>query len=226
MPQPIGEYRGCTILLYNGNRDPVLYGNSCTAGLRYTIDRVKQDIDAFKGDEPEPTGDYWAYHSTYRGIEIKVWMPGSKAYGAWVDNDWVARATLSALKTLIDASIESEPPAAKKPTTITIDVSPTSGTPPYDVMITVELTSNGAPVPYKSIRLYKNDVLKMSKSTLANGMATFTDTVTAVSSYYAYFAGDSEYEGCSTDGDGPPPGAALGGLGLLVLAALILRGGK
>jgi len=87
-----------------------LYGNSCTAGLRYTIDRVKEDIDAYRDVTPEPGEDYWAYHSTYRGIEISVWMPGSIAYGAWIEGDWIARAKLTALKTLIDESID-EPPA-------------------------------------------------------------------------------------------------------------------
>lgn len=53
---------------------------------------------------------YWEYDSTYRGIEITVWMPGSIAYGAWIEGKWVARAALSALKKLIDQSLE-EPPA-------------------------------------------------------------------------------------------------------------------
>lgn len=113
MPQQIGEYRGCTLLLWP-EYDPVHYTSSCTPWHRYTIDRVKEDINNYLGDpEPEdPTEDYWDYHSTYRGIEIMVWMPGSKAYGAWIGGNWTAAASVSTLKSKIDTFLgTTEPPA-------------------------------------------------------------------------------------------------------------------
>jgi len=113
---------------------------------------------------------------------------------------------------------------AKKPTTLTISVYPTSGTPPYDVTIEAYLTSEGIGVEGKTIKIYKNDSLRFSMFTDSSGRVEATDTVTMVTSYYATFTGDSIYEGCDT-GNGVG-GAGLGGLGLLVLLWLITQGGK
>jgi len=116
------------------------------------------------------------------------------------------------------------PEPTKKHTALSIGVWPTSGTPPYTVTIHAALVSLGEGVPGKLIRLYKNDMQIDSRVTDASGIATFTDTVTKEAEYYVYFAGDSVYEGCSTNG--VPPGAGLGGVAILVLLWLILQGGR
>lgn len=51
---------------------------------------------------------YWEYHSTYRGIEIEVWMPGEIAYGAELD-DWIVRIDILELQDLIDDYLYEEP---------------------------------------------------------------------------------------------------------------------
>ncbi len=82
----------------------------------------------------------------------------------------------------------------KKPITLALSVSPTSGAPPYDVWLTAVLRSNGVAVPYKTLSIYKNGSFLTSGNTDSGGKIERTDTVTAESSYYAQFAGDSEYE--------------------------------
>jgi len=100
-------YRGCTILKHRED----LYGSSCTAHLRFTIDRVKEDIDTYL----DGTGDeYWAYHSTYRGIEIKVWLPGSTHYNTYTDT-YFTSTSLSEVQSKIDEFLgDEEPPADGK----------------------------------------------------------------------------------------------------------------
>ncbi|MBA7619395.1 hypothetical protein ES703_26734 [subsurface metagenome] len=51
----------------------------------------------------------WEYHSTYRGIEIMVWMPGSTHYTAYFDGDWHMAAKRSTLKAKIDDYLGPEP---------------------------------------------------------------------------------------------------------------------
>ena len=83
----------------------------------------------------------------------------------------------------------------KKPVTMALDIYPTSGAPPYDAMITAVLRANGVALVGKYVSIYKNGSLFTSGNTDAGGKIERTDTVTAESSYYASFAGDSEYEG-------------------------------
>ena len=109
--QPIGTYRGCTLLLYP--RDRPLYGNSCTPYLRYTIDRVKQDIDNYLGDapptpEPPPPEPPETDHieETYRGVDI-WWKVSIDAYWAQVATGYTAvAATLTEMRASIDEILE------------------------------------------------------------------------------------------------------------------------
>ncbi len=87
----------------------------------------------------------------------------------------------------------------KKPTALALSVSPTSGAPPYDVWLTPVLRSNGVAVPYKTVSIYKNGSFLTSGNTDSGGKIERTDTVTAESSYYAQFAGDSEYEASKSE---------------------------
>lgn len=51
----------------------------------------------------------WEYHSTYRGIDIWVWMPDGTPYTAYFDGKWHIMALLSTLKTAIDDFMATEP---------------------------------------------------------------------------------------------------------------------
>ena len=246
---------------------------------RASLSALKSLIDDYL--EPEEPEQYWEYHSTYRGIEILAWMPGEIAYGAWIDDDWVVRAALSDLKALIDSiiapvitrvTIDAQASAeageafvvsgyvldqynvgmggvtvylydngslfattttfssgyylypysisiagvhelatradsieanrditiiGKTPTRLFIAAQPAEGIPPYAVMISVWL-ANEIWMSGKTVSLYKNNSLLASQTTDAGGWVVFTDTVTAESTYYASFAGDSEYEGSTS----------------------------
>lgn len=216
-------YRG--IAIYYEGQEQMYY---CTVDGKFrersTLSALKNVIDNIL-DEPEPEPepdpvDEWVYHSTYRGIRIEKMVEGSwVSYRAYLDGQWWSSTSLSTVHGYIDDYLEPEPEPEKKPTTLTINVYPTSGTPPYDVMITVELRSNGVALANKYVSIYKNDSLLTSGNTDSGGKLERSDTVTVASSYYAYWAGDSQYEGCDTR-----PGAGLGGLGLIILLALIFGG--
>ena len=45
---------------------------------------------------------YWEYDSTYRGIEILVWMPDGTPYTAYFDGRWHMAALLPTLQAAID----------------------------------------------------------------------------------------------------------------------------
>ncbi len=63
------------------------------------------------GEVPEPDPDqWWEPDSTYREIEIQRWMPGTIAYGAWIDDAWIVRVSLTELQGLIDVWLGPEPP--------------------------------------------------------------------------------------------------------------------
>jgi len=109
--------------------------------------------------------------------------------------------TPTALKEAIDDKL-GPVPEPKLPTTLGIDVYPREGTPPYDTWITGELRSEGVPVAFRSIRLFRNDVQVGSQSTDEEGMVKFFDVVRDDSEYYVYFPGDARYEGC-------PPGEMM-----------------
>ncbi len=113
------------------------------------------------------------------------------------------------------------------PTTLALDVFPTSGTPPYEVTLTATLTyNNNQPISGRVVTFYKNDsFLAYGQTMLPEGKTQeITDTVTEETSYYAYFAGDSMFEGCEIGDGAAIPG--IGGVGILILAYLILKGGK
>lgn len=220
-------YRGIVIQVYTrsatGITDYTAYTDRWV--MSTSLSAVKSKIDDYLGpEEPEPDPWETVYHSTYRGFEIRQYTLGKK-YTFTTDTVWV-KDTISQCHATIDAYLYVEP-EPKKPTTLSIDVSPTSGAPPYTVTIIAVLTSSGTRLQGKRIKLYKNGSYKTSKYTDYEGRVQFTDTVTAESSYYVSFAGDSVYEGCDAGDDtGVTIGVGLGGVGLLVLLYLILKGGK
>lgn len=71
MSQPFTEYRGCVILVYSG-LDPIRFGSPCTEYLRWTVDKVKDDIDVYRDGTPEPPPEEPAdtFIETYREYEI------------------------------------------------------------------------------------------------------------------------------------------------------------
>ena len=52
------------------------------------------------------------YDSTYRGIDIYVWMPEGYPYTAYFNNLWHTEETLALIQTTIDVFLASEPATA------------------------------------------------------------------------------------------------------------------
>lgn len=104
-------YRGCTILLIRIG----LYGNSCVTGLRFTIDKVKQDIDDYRDKVPEPPEppepEPEELIEVYRGVEI-WWIPNLQRYRAIIEPGLSAiSATLEGIRADIDEILDVvEPP--------------------------------------------------------------------------------------------------------------------
>ncbi|GAI78934.1 unnamed protein product, partial [marine sediment metagenome] len=101
---PYSTYRGIDIWVwlpegtpYGCYLDSVWYERSLLFDL-YAL------IDDFL--EPEP---HWEYHSTYRGIDIEVYMPDGTPYRAYFDGSWHTATSLSTLQAAIDDFIEPEP---------------------------------------------------------------------------------------------------------------------
>lgn len=89
---------------------------------------------------------------------------------------------------------------AWRPTTsLTIDVSPTSGSPPFDVTISGKITRDdtGAGIQ-PPIKLFRNDAQIDSKFAGWDGSYSFTDTITAMGTfrYYTEFEGNVKFQGC------------------------------
>ena len=98
---------------------------------------------------------------------------------------------------------------AWRPTTsITIAVSPTSGTPPLDVTISGKLTRDdtGAGVRNLFINLYRDNVKIDTKPSGAGGAYSFTDRITETGffNYFTEFEGNLKFQGCEEEGQRLP----------------------
>jgi len=123
-------------------------------------------------------------------------------------------------------------------TSLTIDVNPIAGGAPLAVTIfgLLSRTDTGGPLPGKTVELWRDGSkinTQVTKTTSpGQGAYEFHDTISTEGdhSYYVYFTGDIQFEGCEA-GDGatvvdgippdeePPVGA---GLGVLLLALMVL----
>ena len=110
------------------------------------------------------------------------------------------------------------PPPPKKPSGITFDVNPITGTVPFNVYISGRLYDADSLLGLigRYVQIYK-DGAKLGSPISCGSGGTFSksDTVRDVGahSYYAEFAGDGEYEGCVKAGDIKDQGRAYGWLG-------------
>ena len=99
-----------------------------------------------------------------------------------------------------DSSIVYVDVIAKKPTTLSISVYPTSGKPPLTVTITGTLKYSATPISGREIRLRVNGVFDpyASATTDAYGNYQIIYALYDVGTYnfQTNFAGDDEYEGC------------------------------
>ena len=167
-------------------------------------------------------GEYWFDYTVGVGsYDFYTRFPGDATYMA-VDSD-LRQGTYS-----------------KIGTDLTIDVNPMYGRPPLAVTIMGQLTDDdtGWGLNGKSIKLYRNEALIKSYTTVSTpggaGFYVFHDTLSAAGGYdyRTHFAGDSKYEGCEvsdgaivTNGEPPngePPVDAGAGLGILLLALLVM----
>jgi len=114
-------YRGIEIVVLMPGS--LAYGAMLGGYLRTEIELsdIRTRIDEYLGPEP-----YWTYHSTYRGIDIQVWMPDGTPFTAYFDGRWVTSASLSALKAAIDDFLEPEPPPGEPYTQVTDFIVPPS----------------------------------------------------------------------------------------------------
>jgi hypothetical protein len=105
------------------------------------------------------------------------------------------------------------PPPPKIPTSITIDVSPTSGRVPFTVTVSGNLSDNvGSPVVGRRIDLYVDGAYIKSEYTNTSGNYVISTDITTAGTYQfqTEFPGDETYEGCAvhngTHGlEGAPP---------------------
>lgn len=107
----IETYRGCTI--YEWDRDPPVYSNSCTAYMRYEKSRTKQDIDnmyaaqeAEKAEAAQPR-----VVDNYRGYDI-TYYPSRETnqYYAKVGGHGKYSPSLDAAHAFIDNEIYKQSP--------------------------------------------------------------------------------------------------------------------
>jgi len=109
----IETYLGCKIY-YTTRIVGGAYYSPCTQVYHHDKLDVKKDIceqqdgvwdGASCSFEPEPEPG-WEYHSTYRGIDIQVWMPDGTPFTAYFDGEWHTAASLSTLQAAIDDFLE------------------------------------------------------------------------------------------------------------------------
>lgn len=125
-----------------------------------------------------------------------------------------------------------------------LDISPLVSGGPVTVSIMSQLRRDdtGLGLNAKSVSLYRNknggSFTKIATKTTAStsggpGFTIFSDTLSVIGEYgyYVYFAGDAQFEGCEfadgstvIDGIPPvePPMVGISGLGLILLAALVV----
>jgi len=109
-------YRGIVIQVYTESATGITTYAAYTDTwvISTSLSAVEGAIDDFLGPE-EPPEPYWEYHSTYRGIEIQVWMPDGTPFTAYFDGSWHTAAYLSTLQAAIDDFLAEEPPPEPPP---------------------------------------------------------------------------------------------------------------
>lgn len=220
MSEFVETYCGCDIYRELSG----VYTSPCTVYARFTVERVRQDIQAggYCGEpepEPEPEPDpkvfietyrgvdiyydnevyrywfeyeavpyspatlneaytwidslieppaeepHWEYHSTYRGIDIQVWMPDGTPFTAYFDGEWHMAASLSTIQSGIDAFLEDD-----ISTTITISApSNVEEGESFNISGILNESNTGLPVPYQTISLSYNGKSLGSATTGVDG---------------------------------------------------------
>jgi len=127
-PHPL---TGVTVTIYQGgtSKGTALTNSSGRYSKNITINQtgtfpilsnalgVYSNVDYITITEtaPEP---HWEYHSTYRGIEIQVYMPDGTPYRAYYDGSWHTVSSLNILKLGIDAYLDAPDPSVINSVTI------------------------------------------------------------------------------------------------------------
>ena len=135
------------------------------------------------------TADLNGLYAAYSSINTKgIYTLKAEAYGVYSD------------EIEIEIYKEAPPPPPKISTSLTIGVSPKSGSPPLDVSVAGQLTRDdtGAGIPNAYIRIYRNGVRIASVLTDSYGLYIYIDEDLGSGSYdyYTEFEGSPEFEGC------------------------------
>jgi len=180
-----------------------VYGSPCITGYYWTQKAVKKRICTGQGGtwdgvsctfEPEPE-PHWEPHSTYRGIDIQVWMPDGTPFTAYFDGKWHTAAYLSTLKAAIDDFLD-----VGIPTTLTLSAPSRVGVDEkFNVSGILYKTESGVPVPGQPINLSYNGTSLGTATTGVDGdyLKQTSISTEGVHTLKAEFPGAADYAASS-----------------------------
>jgi hypothetical protein len=117
----------------------------------------------------------------------------------WEDGSISPRRTINLTADMTLTAYYVAPPV-RIPTSISINVNPTSGVVPFTVTISGVLTDNvGNPLAGKTVNLYMDTTLVSTTTTGTDGAYSFNRTISEAGTYtfQTEFPGDETYEGCT-----------------------------
>jgi len=136
----------------------------------------------------------------YSGTPFSMYFTGAEAGIYNFQNKFAGDdAYLACDSPVVTVTLTAAPPT-KIATSISINVSPASGTVPFTVSSNGRLIDvAGTPLNNKTINLYSNGIFVSSTTTAGSGDYVFNLNITATGTYQfqTEFPGDATYEGCT-----------------------------
>lgn len=170
-PEPEGwlfieNYRGYPIYLWQTQDEYYGYWFAHEGeqwGPYSTLSGARSAIDGILAPEPS-----WEHHSTYRGIEIQVWMPDGTPYTAYFNDIWNMADSLSTLQAAIDNFL------GPVDTSITINGPPTFDTGDPFMVHGILRDAGGTPLGGLNVKLFVDEVFLTQENTQSDGSYAFT----------------------------------------------------